>query len=186
MVLRSSEVDPQAEIREGMCVGLAGSGGRSDGQGGQVRGGWIEQEGSGRGHSSGEVGIVDVPQGLGTVTVPRWWDWSHWCLRPCPRGTTPSTQQETWSHSCLALPDQCGNMHASVRAAEAAGECDEAAEMGPGPRGGEGPRPWHGGMRPQLPRNPVWFCRQGLADKVWLGEPDPVGLEWGLLPGAAW
>lgn len=78
-------------------------------------------------------------------------------------------------------------LHPSVRAVEATGECDEAAEIGPRPRGREGaPTPGRAGCGCSFPETGVWFCRQKLADKVWIGKPDPKGLEGGLLQGTAW
>lgn len=46
--------------------------------------------------------------------------------------------------------------------------------------------PWQGGCSRGFPETPLWFCQQRIADKVCIRKPDPEGLEWGLLPGAAW
>lgn len=94
--------------------------------------------------SLGEEACGDV-LGLWSVTV-----WAQMlglvCLAPRlgPWGKDPSAQQETWSRSCLAARPEW-KLHPSIQAAEAAGECDEAAEMGP----------LAGGMQPRLPRNPA-------------------------------
>lgn len=135
----------------------------------------------------GEVGMVAVSWGFGGVTVcaqmlglvflaPK-----AWFL-----GKGPSLPSRRPSHELPGSARPMWKLHPSAQAAEAAGECDEAAEMGSRPRGKEGAPTRQGGMRPQLPRNPVWFCRQRLADKVWIGKPDPEGLGWDLLPGDAW
>lgn len=59
--------------------------------------------------------------GIG-VPAPKAWSWRG--------GKDPSAQQETWSRSCLdARPEW--KLHPSIQAAEATGECDEAAETGP-------------------------------------------------------
>lgn len=46
--------------------------------------------------------------------------------------------------------------------------------------------PWQGGCSRGFPETPLWFCQHRIADKVCIRKPDPEGLEWGLLPGAAW
>lgn len=59
--------------------------------------------------------------------APEAWSWGD-----------PSPQQETWLPS-YARP--MWKLHLSVQAAEAAGECDEAAEMGSRPGGRGAPTP---------------------------------------------
>lgn len=111
------------------------------------------------------------------------------CLAPeaCLSGEGPPPPSRRPGHELPGSARPMWKLHASVQAAEAAGECDEAAEMGSRPRGREGgPHSWQSGLRPQLPRNPVWFADRDWLTRFRLESQTPEGLERGLLPGAAW
>ena len=59
-------------------------------------------------------------------------------------------------------------------------------KRGPGPEGG-GPPPLAGRATATASQKAsLVLLTERRADRVWIGKPDPAGLEWGLLSGAAW
>lgn len=92
----------------------------------------------------------------------RCWDWSAWSRGLVLGGRTPPLSRRP-GHELPGSARPMWRVHPSVQAAKAAGECDEAAEMGPRPRGREGPPPLAGWIRRSFPET-----RPGSADGDWL------------------
>lgn len=125
----------------------------------------MEREGMGRVWGLGEASMVHVSRGLWGVTVcaqtlglvclaPEAWSLGKGPL--CPAGDLvtqlPGSARPLWK------------LNPSIRAAEAAGECDEAAEMGPRLGAERGPPSLAGRDEATVSQKPG----SGSADRDWL------------------